>query len=354
MALNLGNIILRLRRLKRMSQEDLAEKAGIGVKTIRAIEHNTQEPRANTLASLAAALNVKPETFSIDIQSNSASSIYANCEQAVWPARLLVCETSALALYACARMLVGCLKTSDIRSLMLPTGRTAALLFESLLGDTTVDLSLFGQAHLFIDTETFGVSPTHPSSRQRFVRNSLLAGLKRRKISIRKENTHFFNGCLPGIDRLAQYDAMVQRYRPSAHLLAVSPDGEIIGYDPDEVLDITACDKDRCKVIHLQESGRRYIDPNQPSRAIITIGLGNLLEAEHIILPILHPSKKAILAKMLAGPIDNNCPVTMLRLHKGVTILTTSEIIQPIADGVDEVMISRDHVDERMREEGLL
>lgn len=251
MVANLGDIILRLRRLKTMSQEDLAEKAGIGVKTLRAIEHGTQEPRASTLSGLAAALDVEPETFSIDIQSSSASPIDTNFGQVVWPARLLVCKTSAIALYACARMLVGCLQTSDIRSLMLPTGRTAALLFESFLGDTTIDLSLLGKAHLFIDTETFGVSPTHPSSRQRFVRNSLLAGLERRKILIREEKTHFFNGCLPGIDSLAQYDAMVQRYRPSAHLLAASPDGEIIGYDPDEVLDITACDKDRCKVIHL-------------------------------------------------------------------------------------------------------
>jgi 6-phosphogluconolactonase/glucosamine-6-phosphate isomerase/deaminase/DNA-binding XRE family transcriptional regulator len=355
MTSHLGEFVQRLRRLKALSQEALAEKAGIQIKTLRGIERGIHEPRPRTVSKLAVAFGLQPEDLSSSERDGLTSrNSTASAIKPVWPARLLVCASSAIALYACARMLTGCLKTTDLRSLMLPTGRTAALLFESVLRDASLDLSLLHETHLFIDTETFGVSADHPASRQRFVRNSLIAGLKRRNIAISDENMHFFNGCLNSSDIFAQYDAMVQRYRPSAHILAVSPQGEIIGYDPGEISDISTCADDRCKVMHLHEDGRRYIDPNQPSRAIITIGLGNLLEAEHIILPILHPSKSGILAKTLAGPIDDACPATMLRLHDSVTIVTTAAIMEPIAADLEDLLASRDDVDERMKREGLL
>ena len=52
MASSLGEIIQRLRRLKALSQEDLAYQAGVRVKTLRALEKGSQRPHAATIKKI--------------------------------------------------------------------------------------------------------------------------------------------------------------------------------------------------------------------------------------------------------------------------------------------------------------
>lgn len=54
----LGANLLRLRRLSRMSQEELAERASLSRGHIGLMEHGKRLPRADTLVKLAVALEV--------------------------------------------------------------------------------------------------------------------------------------------------------------------------------------------------------------------------------------------------------------------------------------------------------
>ena len=104
-------------------------------------------------------------------------------------------------------------------------------------------------------------------------------------------------------------------------------------------------------MIHVGESERRYIDPHQPSRAIVTIGLGNALAAQRIILPVLHMSKAAVLAKILTGLVDHSCPATVVRLHNAVTIVTTREIMKATNYTIQNLLTSHADVDDRIKDE---
>ncbi len=55
-----GDNLKRLRTLNALTQEELANKAGLTPAAVARIERNEAEPRPSTLRKLAAALGVKP------------------------------------------------------------------------------------------------------------------------------------------------------------------------------------------------------------------------------------------------------------------------------------------------------
>jgi transcriptional regulator with XRE-family HTH domain len=59
--LYIGDRLRNLRKRSLLTQEQLAERSGIGVATIIRVERNQVEPRGSTIRKLAEALNVEPE-----------------------------------------------------------------------------------------------------------------------------------------------------------------------------------------------------------------------------------------------------------------------------------------------------
>lgn len=64
---NIGIKIRELRLLKGLTQEELAEKTGLSVRTIQRIENGEVDPRTYTLSALANALGVDLEEFTSTI-----------------------------------------------------------------------------------------------------------------------------------------------------------------------------------------------------------------------------------------------------------------------------------------------
>jgi transcriptional regulator with XRE-family HTH domain len=58
--LQIGNKVRETRKRKLLTQEQLADKAGVGINTIIRIERNQVEPQGRTIRKLAAALGVSP------------------------------------------------------------------------------------------------------------------------------------------------------------------------------------------------------------------------------------------------------------------------------------------------------
>ena len=56
----IGDKVRETRKRKLLTQQQLADKAGIGVNTIIRIERNQVEPHGRTIRKLAAALDVTP------------------------------------------------------------------------------------------------------------------------------------------------------------------------------------------------------------------------------------------------------------------------------------------------------
>jgi transcriptional regulator with XRE-family HTH domain len=59
--LYIGDRLRDLRKRKLLTQEQLADRSGVGIATIVRVERNQVEPRGSTMRKLAEALNVEPE-----------------------------------------------------------------------------------------------------------------------------------------------------------------------------------------------------------------------------------------------------------------------------------------------------
>ncbi len=59
--LYIGDQLRDLRKRRLLTQEQLAERSGVGVATIIRIERNQVEPRGSTIRKLAEAFGVEPE-----------------------------------------------------------------------------------------------------------------------------------------------------------------------------------------------------------------------------------------------------------------------------------------------------
>ena len=58
---NIGNRIADIRKQKALSQEELADRASINIRTLQRIEKGETEPRGHTLNALCQVLDLRPE-----------------------------------------------------------------------------------------------------------------------------------------------------------------------------------------------------------------------------------------------------------------------------------------------------
>ena len=65
---NIGINVARLRKARNMTQETLAEKAGLQRETVSRIENGLRCPRTCTVQKLAAALQCDPNALYTDFQ----------------------------------------------------------------------------------------------------------------------------------------------------------------------------------------------------------------------------------------------------------------------------------------------
>ena len=77
-----------------------------------------------------------------------------------------------------------------------------------------------------------------------------------------------------------------------------------------------------------QEVGQKYFTQAQQLSNGITLGLGTLMESEHIILLISGKHKSPIVKEALEGKISENVPASLLRSHPGLRIYLDKDAAQ--------------------------
>lgn len=71
--------------------------------------------------------------------------------------------------------------------------------------------------------------------------------------------------------------------------------------------------------------GQKYFQKSQPLSAGITVGLGTLMEAKHIVLLVNGAKKASILKQVLEGPITEDIPGSLFRNHPGFSVYADRE-----------------------------
>ena len=212
-------------------------------------------------------------------------------------------------------------------SVILPTGRSATQIFRAMLRIVDqYDDCPFGEAPILSDTETFGVWSEHETSRTNHINTMLIQPLQRKHKAPSKEQLHLLSGVYMESDPLLSAQKVLRMYPPSVHAVSLSPVGEILAYEVGTYTDAEEILDDGPRIVEVGEHSKKYIDPNQPSKSITTIGLGTALSASTLLILAFDIQKANILKRMFTGTVTAGIPATLLRNHPNAYILTTEKV----------------------------
>ena len=119
----------------------------------------------------------------------------------------------------------------------------------------------------------------------------------------------------------AQYEKMVEALGfADVQILGVGRNGHIGFNEPAEALftktHMTALTKDTVRA-----NSRFFASVDEVPKHAITMGVGTIMAAKHIVLLASGEGKRAAISTLLGGMIDTICPVTLLQLHPNVTLI---------------------------------
>jgi transcriptional regulator with XRE-family HTH domain len=72
---SIGNKLFEIRKSKGLTQEELAERSKVNLRTIQRIENNENEPRGNTLNLICDVLEINSDYFTNKMEQNRGKSV---------------------------------------------------------------------------------------------------------------------------------------------------------------------------------------------------------------------------------------------------------------------------------------
>ncbi len=245
-----------------------------------------------------------------------------------WAKGVIAFPTERDAAECAARVYFAVAQKDPDSSVILPTGRSATMIFRAMVrlakeyGECP-----FGEAQLISDTETFGVWKEHETSRTRHIYELLIEPLKAMGKAPSAEQLHLLSGIYTDSDPVKDAQKTIRMFPPSIHGVSVSPVGEILAYEVGTYNEVNEIIDDGPRIVEVGEHSKKYIDPNQPSKSILTIGLGTAMSAGVLLILAFDIQKANIVRRLLTGTITAGIPATILREHPNAYILTTESVV---------------------------
>ena len=165
--------------------------------------------------------------------------------------------------------------------------------------------------------EYLGLAPSHPRSFHRFMREFFFD-----HVNVPASNIHVPDGTAADLDAYcAEYERrIVEAGGIDLQVLGIGRDGHIGFNEPTSSL----ASRTRVKTLTAatMEDNRRVFETGEPvPECAITMGIGTILEARHILLLGAGAAKREAVAKAVEGPVTATVTASALQLHPQVTVL---------------------------------
>jgi len=232
--------------------------------------------------------------------------------------RITVLDSSDEVAASLADRVASMLRDRPDAVLGLASGRTpvdgyAELRRRHAAGDTD-----WSRASTFNLDEFAGVDARHPGSFRQFMERHLFEG-----VNLRTERIHFLDGVA------ADLNAECERYEAALaaaggidlQLLGIGSNGHIGFNEPGEDLPV------RTHRVRLMESTRRDNamlfgdDPSRVPEEALSMGIGTILSARHIVLVATGEKKAACIREAASGRLTTKVPASLLQVHPDVELL---------------------------------
>jgi len=199
----------------------------------------------------------------------------------------------------------------------LATGSTPIALYRELIHRYQAGAVSFAQARSFNLDEYLGLSGEHPQSYRHFMKAELFS-----QIDIDPANTQVPDGAAK--DPLAACELYEKAIKDAGgidlQLLGIGRNGHIGFNEPSSSL----ASRTRVKTLtpDTVEANKRFFkaDEFQPNLAI-TMGIGTIMEARHILLLATGEAKAEAIREAVEGPVAARCPASILQMHPRATLV---------------------------------
>ena len=199
----------------------------------------------------------------------------------------------------------------------LATGSTPLGLYARMVKDHEENGTSYAEICSYNLDEYVGLPIEHPESYYAFMHRNLFD-----KIDIKEENAHVPSGLGEDLEGQAKkYDEMIDAQPVDIQLLGIGSDGHIAFNEPGTPFDSGT------HVTDLAEStirdNCRFFDNDMskvPTQAV-TQGIGTIMKAGNILLIATGANKAQAVKDMIDGPVDENCPASILQKHPNVIVI---------------------------------
>ena len=165
--------------------------------------------------------------------------------------------------------------------------------------------------------EYVGLGHEHDQSYYYFMHDNLF-----QHINIPEESIHVLSGTADDLEKeCADYDAMIGRSGGiDLQILGIGRNGHIAFNEPTTVF------PPKTHIVDLTESTidankRFFADVRDVPRQALTMGIGSIMKARAILIIATGADKAQAVKDMIQGPVDPQCPASILQLHPDVTVM---------------------------------
>lgn len=222
-------------------------------------------------------------------------------------------ETSAYA----ARLIARLIHEKPSAVLGLATGSTPLSLYQELIRMHRDEGLDFRGVTTFNLDEYVGLGPDHPGSYRYFMQENFF-----RHVNVDPDRVHVPNGLAKDVPA---YCALYEENIAAAggldvQILGIGTDGHIGFNEPSSSL------ASRTRIKTLTERTRSdnapfFGSPEEVPHHVITMGVGTIMEARHVLLLAFGDKKAQAIADTVEGPISAMVPASILQMHPTATIL---------------------------------
>jgi len=225
---------------------------------------------------------------------------------------VIIRPTESDAEWMAARLMAEAIRSKPSAVLGLATGRTMERVYEHLVELHQKEGLDFSLVRTFNLDEYIGLSPENPNSYRHYMNQHLFD-----HVNIDPRNTFLPDGTAADVDAACwRYEARMREMGGiDLQLLGIGRAGHI-GFN--ESLSALKS-RTRAKAltpVTIAENSTLFENPADMPKRAITMGVGTILDAKHLLVLVTGASKAEILAKTVEGPVTSMVSATAIQLHE--------------------------------------
>jgi glucosamine-6-phosphate deaminase len=229
---------------------------------------------------------------------------------------------------AAARIIAAWVRRDPALVLGLATGGTTVGMYRELARMHREDALDFSKVVTFNLDEYIGLAPEHPHSFHRFMQQNFFS-----HVNIPPAQIHIPDGSVQtGYEEYcAGYEAAIREAGGiDLQVLGIGRDGHIGFNEPSSSLASRTRPKTLSRTT-IADNCRDFARGEEMPGAAITMGIGTILEARHIMLIASGKAKAKAVAKAIEGPITASVSASALQLHPDVTFVVDEDAARELS-----------------------